>query len=98
MNIARYGRKASDWDFKMDTARKNLDWDEMIKQSIDPDLAREKHERYNNISEEEEVCSMCGEFCAIKILENALKKKKNKLISCIIIQSQSSSNGLSRLC
>jgi len=76
VNIARYGRKASDWDFKMDTARKNLDWNEMINQSIDPELAREKHERFNNITEEEEVCSMCGEFCAIKLLKDAIDKQK----------------------
>ena len=76
VNIARYGRKASDWDFKMDTARKNLDWEEMINQSIDPELAREKHERFNNITEEEEVCSMCGEFCAIKLLKDAIDKQK----------------------
>jgi phosphomethylpyrimidine synthase len=76
VNIAKYGKKASNWDYKMDIARKNLDWEEMIKQSIDPELSREKH--YRNGSFEDDVCSMCGEFCAIKILKDALDKKRSK--------------------
>ncbi len=78
VNIAKYGKKASDWDYKMDIARKNLDWEEMINQSIDPELSREKHYRNGNI--DDEVCSMCGEFCAIKILRDALEKKASKKI------------------
>ncbi|MHA1660364.1 MAG: phosphomethylpyrimidine synthase ThiC [Promethearchaeota archaeon] len=76
VNIARYGERASNWDFKMDVARKNLNWEEMIKLSIDPDLAEKIHFR-NGSSAEDKVCSMCGEFCAIKMLEEALNKKKS---------------------
>ena len=75
VNIAKYGKRASDWDYKMDIARKNLDWEGMIKHSIDPDLAREVHYR-DGASVDEDVCSMCGEFCAIKILKDALEKKQ----------------------
>ncbi len=78
VNIAKYGRKASNWDYKMDIARKNLDWEEMIKCSIDPELAREIH--YRSGDTDEDVCSMCGEFCAIKILKDALEKKASKNI------------------
>ncbi|MFX1390448.1 MAG: phosphomethylpyrimidine synthase ThiC [Promethearchaeota archaeon] len=77
VNIARYGKRASNWDYKMDLARKNLDWEEMIIQSIDPDLAREVHYRNGNLTDEN-VCSMCGEFCAIKLLKEAINKKKKK--------------------
>ena len=78
VNIARYGRRASDWDYKMDIARKDLDWKEMINQSIDPELAKSIHYRNGN-SIDEETCSMCGELCAIKLLKDALKeKRKNK--------------------
>ncbi len=76
VNIAKYGKRASEWDFKMDTARKNLNWEEMIKQSIDPDLAREIHYRNGNAIDSDGVCSMCGEFCAIKLLKNTLDRKK----------------------
>jgi phosphomethylpyrimidine synthase len=79
VNIAKYGKKASKWDFKMDLARKNLDWEEMVNQSIDPELSRQIHYRNGNI--DDDVCSMCGEFCAIKILKDALEKKSsNKII------------------
>ncbi|MFX1393534.1 MAG: phosphomethylpyrimidine synthase ThiC, partial [Promethearchaeota archaeon] len=75
VNIARYGKRASNWDYKMDVARKNLNWDEMIKHSIDPDLAKKIHYR-NGHSIDDEVCSMCGEFCAIKLLKETLENKK----------------------
>ncbi len=76
VNIAKYGRKASNWDYKMDIARKNLDWEGMIQHSIDPELAREVHYRNGN-KIDDNVCSMCGEFCAIKLLKDTLEKKKN---------------------
>ncbi len=78
VNIAKYGKRASDWDLKMDIARKNLDWEGMIKHSIDPELSREIHFRNGKI--ENDVCSMCGEFCAIKILQDALDKTASKKI------------------
>ncbi len=76
VNIARYGQRASTWDYKMDVARKNLDWKGMINCAIDPELAQKIHYRNGSVSEEEDVCSMCGEFCAIKMLKEALSKKK----------------------
>ena len=75
VNIAKYGKRASSWDYNMDIARKNLDWEGMIKHSIDPDLAREVHYRNGNAIDNE-VCSMCGEFCAIKLLKDTLESKK----------------------
>jgi len=78
VNIAKYGKRASDWDLKIDIARKNLDWEGMIEHSIDPELSREIH--YRNGKIENDVCSMCGEFCAIKILQDALDKRASKKI------------------
>ncbi len=78
VNLAKYGKKASDWDYKMDIARKNLDWEGMIKHSIDPELSREIHFRNGHV--DDDVCSMCGEFCAIKILQDALDKRASKKI------------------
>ena len=63
-----------EWDLKMDTARKNLTWDEMINNAIDPDTARAIHHRDDH-SDDDGVCSMCGEFCAIKILKDEIEKK-----------------------
>ncbi|MFX0081738.1 MAG: phosphomethylpyrimidine synthase ThiC [Candidatus Hodarchaeota archaeon] len=76
VNIARYGKRASDWDYKMDLARKELNWGEMIKQAIDPELAYEIHYRNGCTEINDDVCSMCGELCAIKILKDALEKRR----------------------
>ncbi|MBY9006468.1 MAG: phosphomethylpyrimidine synthase ThiC [Candidatus Lokiarchaeota archaeon] len=75
VDIAKYGKRASKWDYEMDLARKNLDWKKMIKCAIDPELAEKIHFR-DGKSENTQVCSMCGEFCAIKLLDDCLKHKK----------------------
>lgn len=77
VNIARYGKRASWWDEKMDKARKDLNWKEMIKLAIDPETAYKIHNRAGT-KIDNEPCSMCGEFCSIKILEEALSKSKKK--------------------
>ncbi len=75
VNISRYGNAASKWDQDMDLARKDLNWEKMIQLAIDPDLARKVHTR-DGSTDKNEVCSMCGEFCAIKLLKEALEKKR----------------------
>ncbi|MBD3197515.1 MAG: phosphomethylpyrimidine synthase ThiC [Candidatus Lokiarchaeota archaeon] len=77
VNIAKYGRKASDWDYRMDLARKELNWKDMIKNSIDPETA-EKIRNRDEKSLEDDACSMCGEFCAIKLLKDALESKRKQ--------------------
>jgi len=77
VNIALYGKRVSDWDYRMDVARKELDWNGMIEQAIDPDLAKEIHYRNGCSDVDDDVCSMCGEFCAIKLLKDALDKKRS---------------------
>ncbi|MBQ7705955.1 MAG: phosphomethylpyrimidine synthase ThiC, partial [Selenomonadaceae bacterium] len=57
---------AADWDLKMARARKVLDWDEQIKLAIDPELARKKRGARNKAGET--ACSMCGDYCAVKIV------------------------------
>jgi thiamine biosynthesis protein ThiC len=43
-----------------------LDWKGQIKASLDP--ARAQALRDSRTPAEDDVCTMCGEFCAIKIL------------------------------
>lgn len=57
---------ARDWDLKMARARKVLDWDEQLKLAIDPELAKQKRGARNK--SDETACSMCGEYCAVKIV------------------------------
>ena len=63
-DIARGNRKALERDLEMAKARKHFDWERQIELSIDPEKARRYHEEGK--SGQEDVCTMCGEFCAIK--------------------------------
>jgi len=62
---------AWDWDQKMSEARKKLDWEEQIRLSLDPELARRaREESQPKLSD---VCTMCGEYCAVKLVEKVLR-------------------------
>ncbi|MBP8598506.1 MAG: phosphomethylpyrimidine synthase ThiC [Selenomonas sp.] len=63
---------ARDWDRKMAEARKVLDWDAQMELAIDPDLARAKRGARNKAGEE--ACSMCGDYCAVKIISKYFDK------------------------
>jgi phosphomethylpyrimidine synthase len=63
-DIARGNKRALQRDIEMSKARKAFDWEKQIELSIDPEKARRYHEEGK--SGEKDVCTMCGEFCAIK--------------------------------
>lgn len=63
-DIARGNKKAIEWDRKMAVARKKLDWETQIALAIDPLKARRY--RQDNPPSEDDVCTMCGKYCAIK--------------------------------
>ncbi len=73
-DIAKGIPGAFEWDLEMSKARKALDWDSMIKLSIDPEYV--KRERESSLPQESDVCTMCGKFCAIKLLNKALRNKR----------------------
>ncbi|MDA8431556.1 MAG: phosphomethylpyrimidine synthase ThiC [Nitrospiraceae bacterium] len=72
-DIAKGIKGAMDADMKMAKCRKALDWNGQIGLSLNPEKVREW--RAEVPPTESEVCSMCGEFCAIRTVERALKKK-----------------------
>lgn len=72
-DIAKGVKGALDWDIAMSKARKALDWEQQIALSIDPKRAREF--RQSAQPQVSEVCTMCGEYCAIKTVGEYLKKK-----------------------
>ncbi|MDA8240125.1 MAG: phosphomethylpyrimidine synthase ThiC [Nitrospiraceae bacterium] len=72
-DIAKGIKGAMDADIKMARCRKALDWNGQIALSLNPDKVREW--RAEVPPTESEVCSMCGEFCAIRTVERALKKR-----------------------
>ncbi len=72
-DIAKGIRGAIDADIKMARCRKALDWNGQIALSLNPDKVRGW--RAEVPPTESDVCSMCGEFCAIRTVERALKKE-----------------------
>ena len=71
-DIARGNRKAFQRDLEMSKARKDFDWERQIELSIDPEKARRYHEEGK--SGEKDVCTMCGEFCAMKRVKDFFKE------------------------
>ncbi len=72
-DVARGNRRAIEWDEKMSRARFDLDWEKQIKLAIDP--KRAKAIRSATPPSDENVCTMCGEYCALKLVREALPKK-----------------------
>jgi phosphomethylpyrimidine synthase len=72
-DIAKGIPSAMERDKKMARFRKNLDWEGQIALSFNPERVRRW--RAETPPSDSEVCSMCGEFCAIRTVERALKAK-----------------------
>lgn len=64
-DIAKGIKGAEDRDRKMSQCRKNFDWQGQIDLSIDPERTVALLEKSK--SAQDEGCTMCGEFCAIKL-------------------------------
>jgi len=73
-DIAKGLPGARKWDDEMSEARANLDWDKMYKLAVDPETARRYREQECS-HVDSDVCSMCGEFCSVKISKKLLGKK-----------------------
>jgi phosphomethylpyrimidine synthase len=71
-DIAKGIPGAIDKDIQMAKCRKNLDWEGQAALSFNPDMVRQW--RAQLPPGVKEVCSMCGEFCAIRTVERALSK------------------------
>jgi phosphomethylpyrimidine synthase len=61
---------AKEWDNAMSSARRNLDWNKQIELAIDPKRAAAL--RASAAPKEEDVCSMCGDYCAIRLVNQTL--------------------------
>ncbi|MDD2688823.1 MAG: phosphomethylpyrimidine synthase ThiC [Candidatus Omnitrophica bacterium] len=66
-DIVKKIKSALLWDKKMSQARRLRDWKKQVELSIDPDKAG----RYRNSSTPalSDVCTMCGKYCSIKLME-----------------------------
>lgn len=70
-DIAKGLPGARKWDDEMSRARADLDWKRMLELAIDPRTAEKM--RGECPDKDAEVCSMCGEFCAVKLSKDLLK-------------------------
>jgi phosphomethylpyrimidine synthase len=61
-DLAKGVKGARDWDDLVSQARGRLDWARMIQLALDPERAKELYQA----SRTPGVCTMCGEFCAIR--------------------------------
>jgi len=73
-DIVKGVKGAREWDMKMAKARKALNWDEQIRLAVDPATASNTREM-RSVREKTDTCTMCGEFCAMKVVSQARKKK-----------------------
>ncbi|NYT00442.1 MAG: phosphomethylpyrimidine synthase ThiC [Methanocellales archaeon] len=69
-DIVKIKDRAKKMDDQMAIARKNLDWERQFELSIDPEIARSIK---NSRQSKSDACSMCGDLCAIKIIQDALR-------------------------
>ncbi len=68
-DIVRRRDVAMEWDYNMSKARSEFDWEKQISLALDPAKVRRIREKRSPGEPDEEGCSMCGDFCAIKILK-----------------------------
>jgi phosphomethylpyrimidine synthase len=66
---------AAEWDRKMSIARRKRDWEEQARLSLDPGRARRVHIQHASTGS---ACSMCGDFCAMELVEKYLGVQATK--------------------
>lgn len=69
-DVAKGARGAREWDREMSLARRGLDWKRQLELSLDPGLAQKLYKQLN--PQEKEECTMCGSYCAIKMVRDYL--------------------------
>ncbi len=62
-DIAKGLPGAVDADRRMSVARRDLDWDAMVREAIDPEFVKKRLQ----VIDDREGCTMCGKLCAVKI-------------------------------
>ncbi len=76
-DLARGREDAFERDKKLSLARKRRDWKKQIELSLDPEKA--KIYRASNKTISGDACSMCSEYCSIKIVDKCLMKLKKQI-------------------
>lgn len=71
-DIAKGVKGAIDKDIAMARCRKKLDWEGQFALALDPDKARQFRE--DSPVSDHGACTMCGEFCAYKVMDDAMAR------------------------
>jgi phosphomethylpyrimidine synthase len=58
---------AADWDRRLSALRRRRDWEGQLAHCLDPAMARRVRE--HGRPADEDVCSMCGEYCVFKLAD-----------------------------
>jgi phosphomethylpyrimidine synthase len=70
-DLSKGVKGAMEWDNQMAKMRKKRNWARQVELAIDPELAEKmRKESKPRVSD---VCTMCGEFCALKLMEKAIR-------------------------
>jgi len=75
-DIVKGVKGAIDRDIAMARCRKKLDWEGQFALAIDPDRARQL--RAESGVADHGACTMCGEFCAYKVMDDAMGKDPSR--------------------
>jgi phosphomethylpyrimidine synthase len=70
-DLVKNRNQAVKWDRAISRARMKRDWDTQIRLSVDPDKARDF--RLSSRPKVSDACTMCGEYCSIKLNEENLR-------------------------
>lgn len=70
-DIAKGIKGAIEWDRLMSEARRKRDWKKQIKLSIDPKRAADL--RSSSVPMQSGVCTMCGRYCSIKLMDECMR-------------------------
>jgi len=68
-DIVKGVKGAAERDRKMSLARKQFDWEEQAKLSLDPERSRRVHRQHSSVGQ---ACSMCGKYCAMELVDKYL--------------------------
>ncbi len=71
-DIAKEVKGAKERDNQMAAARKKLDWEKQIELALAPEKLRESRKEHNQSLKAEDACTMCGSYCAMKIVDQQL--------------------------
>ena len=70
-DLVKRNKLAISWDRNISAARKARDWKKQIQLSIDPEKAKEY--RLSSKPSLSDVCTMCGKYCSIKLMEECTR-------------------------